>query len=219
MMMTDARGKLGGQVFSKNRGGSFVRTKVTPANPQTSSQSLARSRFALLNNRWNELTEEQRIAWNAIVGEYSRTDIFGDLRNPTGKNLFVGLNSNLIMTLQDVREDPTSPVALYDCVGATLGNVTNEEIVLNGAPVIDDQVYMVQSTSCVSAGIFNFTGKYKNIGIIGGSATAQDLINEFLVKYGIPIAGRKIAFNIKAISTITGQASSGVKLSAVVTVP
>lgn len=38
MMMTDARGKLGGQVFSKNRSGSYVRTKVTPVNPQTTTQ-------------------------------------------------------------------------------------------------------------------------------------------------------------------------------------
>ena len=37
MMMTDASGKLGGQVFSKNRGGSYVRTKVTPTNPQTAA--------------------------------------------------------------------------------------------------------------------------------------------------------------------------------------
>lgn len=45
MMMTDARGKLGGHVFTKARNGATIRTKVSPANPQTSAQSLSRSIF------------------------------------------------------------------------------------------------------------------------------------------------------------------------------
>ena len=45
MMMTDASGKLGGQVFSKNRGGSYVRTKSTPVNRQSSAQMNVRGIF------------------------------------------------------------------------------------------------------------------------------------------------------------------------------
>ena len=51
MMMTDARGKLGGQVFSKNKGGAYVRTKVTPSNPQTIAQTTRRALFAAI---WSE---------------------------------------------------------------------------------------------------------------------------------------------------------------------
>src|SRR3546814_3353017 len=46
-LMTDARGKLGGHVFSKNRAGSYLRTKVTPVNQQTSYQTSVRALFEI----------------------------------------------------------------------------------------------------------------------------------------------------------------------------
>jgi hypothetical protein len=48
MMMTDARGKLGGHVFSKNRSGAYVRTKVTPVNGQTTAQTGVRAIFGAI---------------------------------------------------------------------------------------------------------------------------------------------------------------------------
>lgn len=94
MMITDGRGKLGGQVASKNRSGSYIRTKVTPVNPSTSFQSVVRQRLASLSKEWGKLDEDQRIAWNesANSGQWNKTDIFGDARRPTGKNLFTGIN-------------------------------------------------------------------------------------------------------------------------------
>jgi hypothetical protein len=97
MMMVDARGKLGGQVFSKNRAGAYIRTKVTPSNPQTDSQTSVRATFAVFSQKWSALSEEQRIGWNGAVASWSTTDIFGDLRNPTGKNLYLKLNQQAYM--------------------------------------------------------------------------------------------------------------------------
>ena len=31
--VVDGRGKIGGHVYSKNKGGAYKRTKVTPSNP------------------------------------------------------------------------------------------------------------------------------------------------------------------------------------------
>ena len=70
MMMTDARGKLGGQVFSKNRSGAYVRTKVTPVNPRTAAQPLSRSILGTLSASWSGLTEVQRRSWNAAVDDW-----------------------------------------------------------------------------------------------------------------------------------------------------
>lgn len=94
MMMTDGRGKLGGQVASKNRSGAYVRTKVTPVNPRTSYQSAVRQNLAVISKSWDLLTEKLRDSWNAAAnsGEWNRTDIFGDSRKPTGKNLFTSIN-------------------------------------------------------------------------------------------------------------------------------
>jgi len=97
MMMTDARGKLGGQVFSKNKGGAYIRTKVTPVNPATVAQQLVRAIFAFFSQNWRALTEAQRTAWNAAVSNFTSTDIFADVRTPSGFNLYKKLNQNLLL--------------------------------------------------------------------------------------------------------------------------
>jgi len=90
--MADARGKLNGTVFSKNRGGSYVRTKVTPSNPQTSFQSAVRQRLSSLSASFRALSASQILAWNNAVGDFLSTNIFGDTVTPSGLQLFVKLN-------------------------------------------------------------------------------------------------------------------------------
>jgi hypothetical protein len=89
-------GKIGGQVASRNRAGAYLRTKSTPINPQTASQSAVRSRLASISQSWRDLTAAQRAAWNGSVSNFQKTDVFGDLRNPTGFNLYQRLNNNLV---------------------------------------------------------------------------------------------------------------------------
>ena len=94
--MTDARGKLGGQVFSKTRSGSVIRTKVTPVNPQTSAQSVARALFGRISQRWRVLTDVQRNAWASAAEEAAKTNVFGDQYFSSGKNFFQELNGNIL---------------------------------------------------------------------------------------------------------------------------
>ena len=67
-LVVDGRRKIGGQVASKNRGGAYMRNKVTPVNPQTAAQTAIRNRLAGLSQAWRALTAAQRAAWNGAVG-------------------------------------------------------------------------------------------------------------------------------------------------------
>jgi len=46
-------GKIGGHVASKNRGGAYLRTKVTPTNPNSPAQAGARALLASLSTGWS----------------------------------------------------------------------------------------------------------------------------------------------------------------------
>jgi hypothetical protein len=74
-------GKIGGHVASRNRSGAFLRTKVTPTNPQTGAQNAVRSLLASLSSAWRSLTGAQRAAWNGAVSAFPRTNVFGDIVN------------------------------------------------------------------------------------------------------------------------------------------
>src|SRR4051812_170938 len=77
-LVVDGRGKIGGHVLSKNRGGAYMRTKVTPINPQTADQSTVRGTLTSLSQSWRALTQNQITAWNNAVQNFQSTDIFGD---------------------------------------------------------------------------------------------------------------------------------------------
>ena len=55
-IVSEMRGKLNGSVFSKNRGGAYIRTKVTPVNPQSLAQGLVRATLTNLSQAWRGLT-------------------------------------------------------------------------------------------------------------------------------------------------------------------
>ena len=73
-----------------------MRTKVTPANPRSVLQQANRATLGALSSQWAELTESERKEWNAAVNDWEKTNIFGDLKAPSGQNLFISLNKNLI---------------------------------------------------------------------------------------------------------------------------
>jgi hypothetical protein len=62
-IVVDGRGKINGFVASRNTYGSYFRTKVTPANPNTTAQALVRGQFTAVSQAWRGLTSSQRLGW------------------------------------------------------------------------------------------------------------------------------------------------------------
>lgn len=110
-IVTDGSGKLGGHVYSKNRGGNYIRTNKVPSNPRTAAQILARSRFGQASSGWKELTELQRRAWAAFAEKNPYTDSLGDQKYLSASSAYTRSSNNLltvsktpIATPLDVRE-------------------------------------------------------------------------------------------------------------------
>src|SRR5690606_10120101 len=208
MMMTDARGKLGGQVFSKNRAGSFVRTKVTPANPNTQAQSQARALFSAISQQWSSLTQQVRDSFDAAVQDWARTDIFGDLRNPTGKNLFQRLNNQAqaaglspVVTLPAKLEMPD---AIINTAAIGIGGA---EIVLQGADTSASTQVVVFATGPLSAGTKSAKNRLRQIyASAGDTYSGTDAYTAYVNKYGTPELGQNIQIGVKYVLA-SGQAS------------
>ena len=210
-------GKIGGHVASKNRGGAYLRTKVTPSNPRTALQSQARGILGSLSTQWGLLTEAQRKAWNDAVANFSKTDIFGDIKNPSGINLFVKLNANLInsgqaqLTLPPVKLEIPSDTEF----NATF-SIAGEELTItstNGG--YDDVICRVQSSGPVPQGVTNVNSKLRTItSILTGNASAG-LYSAYSVKFGAPVLGQKIYVSVAPILA-TGQIGTPILMLATV---
>ena len=208
MWMTDARGKSGGHVISKNRGGSYVRTKVTPVNPRTAAQTAIRSAFAAISSAWSGLSNAARESFNGFVTSYATTDIFGDLRNPSGKALFQKLNLNLSISNQTQITTCVSPLAVpalgvdeanFNSILATAtlkttGNVTGEKVLIWATPPLSQGTKFVKN-------------RLRQIQVIdGGNGLQYDFQGAYAAKFGLVPEGSNIYVGARVINA-NGQAS------------
>lgn len=218
MMMTDARGKLGGQVFSKNRSGAYVRTKVTPKNDQTPRQSFIRSLLGAISQKWSTLSASARAGFNAAVGDWATTDIFGDARNPSGKTLFTKLNMNAQNAgFAEIEQVPTkiempvtglSKVEIKKTPGTIV--ITAETDFAGGACVVNATPRLSQGTSYVK-------GKFRQIATeLTDVPELAVLYNNYVAKFGVPNVGDNIYFEVIQVLP-SGQASVPQSIKAIIT--
>lgn len=212
MMMTDGRGKLGGQVASKNRSGAYVRTKVTPVNPQSTAQSGVRASFSAVSALWRGLTDENRASWNEAVNNWQRTDIFGDLKTPSGFNLFMRLCTPLQNAFGDViiglyAPTPVEMPALSDVTATYLTDTNEFSLVTNVANDLDlDQyVYNVYATAPQSAGKSYVKNAFRQIGWVEADAPSRDILGLYEAKFGTLPADSNVQIRVQALSRATGQ--------------
>lgn len=219
-IIVDGRGKIGGHVASKNRAGSYLRTKVTPVNPQTSSQLAVRNRFTGLSQAWRGLSQVQRDAWNAAVGDYQTTDIFGDLKNPTGFNLYQRLNNNLLNIGEAAITSPPLPEAVQAVVLTSIAAASAvPALTATYAPAIDaNTLVKVFATSPQSPGKSFVKSEYRQIDVIAtADASPFDILAEYVAKFGsVGAEGQKIFMKFVPVNLNTGQAGTASQASAIV---
>lgn len=215
MMMTDARGKLGGQVFSKNRAGAYVRTKVTPVNPRTAAQQLSRSILGTLSASWSGLTEVQRRAWNNAVEDWQRTDVFGDLRKPTGKNLFTGLNKELLQSDQPQILNPPAKVVVPELtISGVTGSEGDQDLTVSTIGDTTGAILQIRATPELSAGTTFIDDKLRVIDYVtGGVNVNPDVSNAYIDKFGNFTLGANIWVEVKVVMP-NGQTSVPVRAKA-----
>lgn len=92
--ITAIRGTIGGQTFSSNKGGIYVKNWAKPTNPMTPAQTALRNMFGSVVRTWKLLTDAQRNDWNAYAEGRTYTDILGESRTMTGRGAFISVNQN-----------------------------------------------------------------------------------------------------------------------------
>lgn len=220
--IVDGRGKINGTVLSKNRGGAYARVKVTPANPRSEAQMFVRSNLAFLAQKWKTLSQNERDSWGAAVSNYTRTDIFGDIKTPTGYNLFMRINT----ALRDASTDLffNIPAPAVDVVAPdswqlsaspsalTLATVFPEEAEMNGYLLID-------ASPQLSAGVSTAGTRFKRISNLEvldfSQLTSTALLSDYSAKFGTPVQGQKIFLRLTVMMS-NGQRGVPIVLSAIV---
>jgi hypothetical protein len=218
MFMTDLSGAIGGLVASRTRGGSAIRRKGIPTNPQTTFQQSVRSLLTSLSQQWRSLTQDQISAWNSAVQNFQRSNRLGELKSPTGKNLYVAFNTNLYNSGSAGISVPPLPAEQFIIDGLALSvdtAVPEFEITAATTGTGTDFVH-VWVTPMLSAGVSNPNGQYRFLGSFAGAAVfSQNVLVDYTARFGAPIVGQKVFVKLVPV-TPTGQAGVGQVVSAIV---
>lgn len=211
MIVVEGRGKLGGHVASRNRGGAYFRTKVTPVNPSTTAQQNVRNSFTDLSQGWRALTPAQRLQWNNAVPNYQRTDIFGDLKTPSGKDLYQRLNGNLLAAGQAIINTPVMPQGSDSFTSFTLAaNTTGGTLTATFAPAIAaGSSVVVLATAALSPGVSFAKNKFRQIEVlVNGDVSPYDLAASYILKFGaLPPIGSKVFVKMSQVNDTSGERS------------
>jgi hypothetical protein len=218
MIVTEGRNKIGGHVLSKNRSGAYARTKVTPVNPQTSSQVNVRASIASLASGWRGLTAAQRSSWNAAVKDYVKTDIFGDKVTPSGFNLYMALNQNLYNIGVAAIATPPVPTAVTSFTSLTVAMAKGADtaVATAAATIPATETVIMFATPGVSAGKSFVKSEFRKIGVFT-SGTSLDFKTMYAAKFGaVPTAGFQVFIKCVHVNETTGQSGQANMASCIV---
>jgi hypothetical protein len=219
LVVTNARGKLGGHVFTKSRSGSTLRTKGIPTNPQTTAQQAVRATLGSLSSAWRTLTEAQRDSWNAAVDSFMKTNVFGTAYAPSGKNLYVSLNTNLTNAGQSTISVAPLPIEMIaPAISALQWDVSDVGGEFNFANNAADQTMITFATPNLSPGKYFVKSQYRILQTDTQSvSSAVNCYAAWTARFGADSIGSKIYVKVVAINNNTGQATSSETLSVIVT--
>lgn len=209
-IVADIRNKLNGTVFAKNRYGLYARTKVTPVNPQTTSQQSNRANLGNRSAAWKGLTQPQRDAWIAAAPNFPVNDIFGNTHSLSGQALYVKLNSNLANAGQALITLPPTPVAfpavVMNSVTATAGTQAISAA-MSVATTPPGFTAMFYATPNIIPSRLYVKNRLRSLGSVAIATSSANLLAKWSAKFGTLISGQRVTVRFSLTSNTTGQVS------------
>ncbi|NVM57914.1 MAG: hypothetical protein HWN51_07335, partial [Desulfobacterales bacterium] len=136
-ILGNLRGSIGANTYSHNRGGDYVRRRVSPTNPNSTRQQTMRSLLSSIASQWASLlTVEQRAAWNTWAAQQPKEGPLGNSINLTGINAFVWCNTHVLDAGDTLLSDPppaTAPNSLLT-MSADVSALTTADITFTATP-------------------------------------------------------------------------------------
>ncbi|MES2394991.1 MAG: hypothetical protein V4549_03270 [Bacteroidota bacterium] len=213
-------GKSGGRVYSKNRGGSYMKNWVKPTNGRTTAQTLVRTIFTALSQAWAGIGAANQNGWIQASTTFQIKNVFGDLKTLAGNALYIALNKNLAdVNIASIDTAPTKVVSTILDTPATVASTGAQTLVATfaGAIAADIAVKVFASPS-LSAGVSTAGAKMRQIDVLDpAQIAAYSATTAYLAKFGtIGPAGNKIFLMFVPVAIANGQLSNTVRQTVII---
>jgi len=204
---TDARGKLGNHIFSRNQYGPYRKDYAVPIQPNTLVQVNTQNDFQFVTSRWSQLSESQRLQWFQAVSnlEFRKAYLLSDSVNP--KNAYVSINYRqrwMGFAIFDVPPVPSGFGSLrFDRLRAQ-GSPYQLQFFANQTAV--NTYMLIFATPILSTSINYFKNRVRFLGRHAlDSGVVGNFSNRYANKYGTPPVGSRVGFSVFFYKRFTGE--------------
>ena len=213
-------GSIGGVVFSRNRGGAYVRNRSIPVDPNTQSQQNVRSILATQSASWADQTDAVRAAFANWAVQNPVINALGNSILLSGQQAFVQLNARLALNGDTLLTEPpiiNAPDGLASLVlDADIG-VGDVDLTFTVTPTPANVKLWILAAVVNSAGVKYVRNLFRFIGV-SGTAEASPFVIQSLVetKFGALINGQTLHVRVSTFDETTGLLSVGLEDSLLV---
>lgn len=207
--VSEMRGKEGGVIYSRNAYGSYIKTKVSPINPQTARQLEERTLMGNQAQNWAGLSASEKAGWVNLGSQVTRINRFGDTTNYSGFSLFMKCNRNIVLAGGSaVDEAPTVPtIPVLNAVSVTAGLGIDEiNLTFTPTPVPAGYAMLVYMTNNILTGRSFVKNYYRFICKVAAAQTSpQELKDEWAAVFSnVMVVGARIFVKAKLVHLASG---------------
>lgn len=220
---SDLRGKIGGTVASKNKGGNYLRRGGSPVQPNTPAQTQARANFGANSKLWSAMfTADQRAAWGFFAAANPLVNIFGASIIISGMAMSMRLNQILTQIAQATITDPPADMSVPALAAATAiapSTITGLfQVVTEVQSVVAGAQYYVFATGLMAAGAKPQKNQYRFMGAYSGTAggLAINISDAWIARFGALAAGQSVGVIVATVNVATGALTPGIVFWALV---
>jgi hypothetical protein len=212
-IVSEARGKQGNVVFSRDRSGAISRQVPHWTQPNTLSQKQARAWLRNAGKSWYQiLTPAQRQSWENLAANQYHADRFNQVHNPDGQQLYSQCNLDLAAAggspLYDApaKLSAPDPGPLTCSASADAGTLTINPTL----PIPANHAPILRATKGLSPGINFFAKWLRQIGNQPPNFVPLALPDSgpaYLDKFRTMTGGLRIGVTLAYVNLLTGARS------------
>lgn len=205
-------GSVGGTTFSRNRYGAYMRFRAKPVISTTPEAQEAKGVLTTQTQRWQNLTDPQRLAWKQYAETHLVTNSLGVAVTLTGHQSFVGINARLDKanaTLIDIPPAAAAPEGLQTLILSTDIGLGTFDVAFTPTPLGASEQLWVLATIQNSAGK-NYIENLLKLILIAPAASASpvDIETELAARFGTIQVGQKVSVKCAVFDNATGLLSN-----------
>lgn len=205
-IVNDLRGKVGNEVYCRNKSGPFVRTLISPVQPDTSFQMDRRANMATVTANWQALTDEVRMRWNVLAAGMWSGNRLGVKRKISGFQLFksrhLALLTAAVATVPVARNDVEHISFNFDIITASETSIVLEVFPVPTSSNMRVYWYMspAQSAGVMSANTPRYTFVQQTL--LSSAGLTSNLISSYTPRFGAltGLAGDKLFVKAKVLA-------------------